>query len=128
MSGTRSVANYVVLLMVCFACTPATNPDWPAGTFYLSGRVTDSSTGAPLDSVTVYVWRPCWEGCVTSAQAATDTAGYYQLTFTETWCRESSGYLVAASRPGYLSSSSKDLPCGARGSPYVIDFTLRPDA
>ena len=110
------------LLVAASACGD-TNPVQPAGTFYLSGTVTYAATGAPFEAE-IEVNQPLGE---TVAATRTNAAGRYELTFSDSQCRESGRFTVwaSASGGGYYPASGV-LPCTAKGSPYVVNLKMVP--
>jgi hypothetical protein len=116
----RTTLRGLGLLVAATACGD-TNPVEPAGTFYLSGTVTYATTGVPFEAE-IEVQQPLGE---TVATTRTNAAGRYELTFSDSQCRESGGFTVSAyaSGGGYYPASGV-LPCKAKGSPYVVNLTM----
>lgn len=121
---TKTLIVFTLFCTLTFltACKSPESPEETADTYYLSGTVTDKSTGLPITGALVSVLNPG-----VAKKTTTSAEGSYSITYTGT------GRYVqgTGTRPCMLEVLSGDYQNGyadlaSTAGTYTIDFQLKP--
>lgn len=94
----------------------------------VEGRVTDAETGAPLDSVVVYMWRGIILNDETYDSVTTDAGGLYAVSQRFQDECPSDLHLNASDRPFDYQSETVDLECTDGNRQVNFELTRRENA